>query len=102
MIMEFIFSGPMFWLNIRFRLEVNNIFKTAYFYSGFPIKICVQADIGYTCNPNTKITKVLKIPCTLNGSAEFRETESCRLSGIHLRKRILEYKIRCVEVLHSC
>lgn len=50
----------------------------------------MQDDIGYTCDPlqeflNTNVTKVLKIPCTLNGSAEFRETESCRLSVIHLR-----------------
>jgi len=39
----------------------------------------MQVDIGYTCNPlqvllNINITKVLKIPYTLNGSAEFRET----------------------------
>lgn len=38
----------------------------------------MQADIGYTCNPlqvllNINNTKVFKIPCILNGSAEFRE-----------------------------
>lgn len=104
---EFIFSGPLFSWDIRFHLKINNIFKIAYFYSGFSIKICMQDDIGYTCDPlqeflNTNVTKVLKIPCTLNGSAEFRETESCRLSVIHLRNWILEYKKMYVEILYSC
>lgn len=87
----------MFWLDIRFHLQINNIFNIAYFYSSFSIKICMQADIGYTCNPlqvllNRNITKVLKIHCTLNGSVEFKVTGSCRSSVIHLRNWILEYK----------
>lgn len=70
---EFIFSGLMFWLAIRLHLKIINIlvyifFNVAYFYSGFSIKICMQSDSGYTCNPlqvllNTNITRVLKIPC---------------------------------------
>lgn len=50
---------------------------------------------------NTNITKVLKTPYTLNGSAELGETECCRLSLTHLRNWVVENKKNCMLKFYS-